>query len=157
MKVALALPASSFRRRLGKDLLAQAFEALAREDYDVILLTYDPNVEINVVGAQAAGFAEQYHGHNGYRDLMRVWGAEWQSPRYKPEALFDLGDRWIIRMGVSGRGRTSGVELGQTVGYVLAWRDGAIVRMDVYWDWTDCRDALGLGSSASSTVATRRG
>ena len=95
---------SRVRERVAKLLLARAFEALAREDYEVIMLTYDPGVEIRIIGddARAAGFAERYHGHQGYRDVMRVWRTEWVDP--SPDELIDLGDRWIVRMTLSGRG-----------------------------------------------------
>ena len=54
-------------------MLARAFEALAREDYEIILLTYDPGVEITIIGdkGMAVGFAEHYHGHQGYREWTR--------------------------------------------------------------------------------------
>jgi len=147
---------SRVRERVAKLLLARAFEALAREDYEVIMLTYDPGVEIRIIGddAYAAGFAERYHGHQGYRDVMRVWRTEWVDPRFTPDELIDLGDRWIVRMTLSGRGARSGAEVTQTCGYVQDGVGGLIVHMDFYWDWSACVELCGLGDGSASTVST---
>jgi ketosteroid isomerase-like protein len=147
----LALPPGSpIRERVAKRMLARAFEALARDDYEVILLTYDPGAEITIIGDEgmAVGFAEHYHGHQGYRDMMRTWRAVWVKPRFTPEALIDLGDRFVVRLNLTGRGASSGAEVAQTSGYVLHLADGVIVRMDIYWDWSACVEALGLHARA---------
>jgi len=57
---------------------------------------------------------------------------------------------------LTGRGARSGAEVAQTSGYVLDWADGAIVRMDVYWEWSACVEALGLHDRATSVVSTGR-
>ena len=68
-KLALAaIPrGSAVRGRVAKQLLARVFEALAREGYETVMLTYDPDVEITIVGdeARAVRVAERYRGHQG--------------------------------------------------------------------------------------------
>ena len=155
-KLALALsPGTPVRERFAKRAVARAVEALAREDYEVVLLAYDPDAEITMVGDEpsAVGFAEHYPGHQGYRDLMRTWRVAWVSPRFTPEALIDLGDRFVVRVKVSGRGVSSGAEVAQILGYVLDFADGVVVRMDIYWDWSACVEALGLHDRATSAAS----
>jgi len=94
------------------------------------------------------GFAERYHGHEGYREFLRLWRAEWSDVRYKPEALIDLGDRLVMRVTTTARGASSGAEVTLTAGYAL-WTDGAVVRQDFYWDWSACVEALGLSDQAA--------
>jgi ketosteroid isomerase-like protein len=144
-KLLLALPAHSrIKKGIQQRVLSRAMEALSRGDYEVVLLTYSPDVEINVNGGAAVGFADHYRGHAGYREALGVWRAAWMGPRFSPEGLIDFGDRWVVRMRITGRGTISGADVAHTVGYVLDWADGLIVRMDVYWEWTECVSALGL-------------
>jgi ketosteroid isomerase-like protein len=152
VKLMVALPPDlAVKRRLVRSYLARGAKALAREDYELVLLTYDPEVEITNIGddALALGFAVRYHGHQGYRELMRVWRGEWVSPRFTPVAVTDLGDRFVVRIKLTGRGASSGAEVAQTCGCVLAFADGAIVRMHIYWDWSECVEALGLTHHAA--------
>jgi len=156
VKLMLALPPGlGAKRRLVKSFLARGFKALARADYELVLLTYDADMEITNVGddALAVGFAERYHGHQGYLDLMRHWHAAWLRPRYAPEAVIDLGDRFVVRIKLTGRGASSGAEVAQTCGCVLDFAHGAVVRMHIYWDWSECVEALGLGDRATAAAS----
>src|SRR5438552_3815464 len=48
----LALPPGwEVKRRIVKSFLVRGAKALAREDYELVLLTYHPNVEITNIGA----------------------------------------------------------------------------------------------------------
>jgi ketosteroid isomerase-like protein len=147
VKLMLVLPPGwEVKRRLVKSFLARGAKALAREDYELVLLTYDRDVEIINIGddALALGFAQRYHGHQGYLELMRLWRAAWLRPRYAPEAVTDLGDRFVVRIKLTGQGASSGAEVAQTCGCVLDFARGAVVRMHIYWDWCACVQALGL-------------
>jgi ketosteroid isomerase-like protein len=95
-----------------------------------------------------------YHGRQGYRDMMRTWRAAWASPRFTPQALMDLGDRFVVRVKLSGRGVSSGAEVAQIASYVLDFADAAVVRMDFYWDWSACVEALGLHDRTTSAAST---
>jgi ketosteroid isomerase-like protein len=157
VELMLALPpGSEVKRRIIKSFLARGAKALAREDYELVLLTYDRDLEITNVGddALALGFAEHYHGHQGYRELMRLWRAAWLSPRYWPEAVSDLGRRFVVRVKLTGRGASSGAEVTQTCGCVLHFARGTVVRMDIYWDWPQCVGALGLDEHAMFAAST---
>jgi ketosteroid isomerase-like protein len=157
VKLMLVLPPGLVvKRRLVRSFLARGVKALAREDYELVLLTYHPDVEITNVGsdALALGFAEHYHGHHGYRELMRLWRAGWLSPRYRPEAVTDLGRRLVVRVRLTGRGASSGAEVTQTCGCVLDFARGTVVRMHIYWDWSECVAALGLEQRRTSAAST---
>jgi ketosteroid isomerase-like protein len=155
-KPLLALPTgSALRRRVLKRQVARGFEALSREDDEVALLAYDDDAEINIIGDEfrALGFAERYHGHQGWRDYLQLWRAEWVSARYTPEAVIDLGDRLVVRVTSTGLGASSGAEVTHSWGSVYYLGDGAVVRQDFYWDWSECVEALGLDAIASRVSA----
>jgi ketosteroid isomerase-like protein len=156
VKLVQALPPGSpVRRKLVKRLMARGWEAQSRQDDEFLLVVgYDPNVEFNLIGDdfRALGFAERYHGHEGYREYLGLWRAEWSDVRYKPEALIDLGDRLVMRVRTTARGASSGAEVTLSAAHVCWVADGAIVRQDFYWDWSACVEALGVDDNAPAVL-----
>lgn len=68
--------------------------------------------------------------------------------RYTPEHLIDLGERWVLRVGMSGRGRISGAQTNQTWGFVYGLSSrGRIARQDIYLTWDHTLAAVGLHKS----------
>jgi hypothetical protein len=63
-------PGTQLRRRGLKRLTTLGWAATSREDYEVPLLFYEPDVEIRNARevAQTLGLAESYHGHQGLPD-----------------------------------------------------------------------------------------
>ncbi len=156
-KIVLGLPPGSPLRRKGLErLVARLWAALSRGDDEVVLLAFDPDLEFNIIGADPAlaGLSENHHGHAGWLEFIERWRAEWVGSHitHTPEALIDLGDRLVVRVTLTARGATSGVDVAQTMGIVSWLAGGAVVRQDNYWGWSECVEALGLddGQSASS-------
>ena len=145
----LALPPGwSARRRVLKRISARVWAALSRGDDEVVLLAFDPEIEFNIIGAEAdlLGLADRYHGHAGWLEFIERWRAEWAGSQliHTPKALIDLGDRLVTRMTVIAQGAASGADVAQTMGIVTWFADGAVARQDNYWEWSDCVEALGL-------------
>ena len=151
-----APPGSALRRRLIQALVKRTFEAMARSDVDAMLLSYEPDAEIEMNGMGAVGLGGRYHGHDGIRavtaDVDGVF-AEW---RWEVRELADYGDAVAIRADLIAHGRTSGAPI--TV------RDGATaVRLSqrglVEWQgwyvdensWRDAREAAAAGSVTDVT------
>jgi ketosteroid isomerase-like protein len=143
-------PGSTMRRRFLKRSAVLGWDAYARGDYDVALIPFDPQYELNLFGDwfRGVGFPPRYVGHTGLIDFAEAWGAVWSSVEYDVEQLFDLGDRIVIRFTTTSRGAASGAEVRQTAGAVYKIVDGTITRMDFYWDWADCATAAGVARSA---------
>lgn len=154
----LALPPGSpVRRRAVKRAVARAWAALSRGDDEVIYrLVFDRDIEFNIIGGGAGGpppgLGERYHGHEGWREFIALWRAEWGGGHieHTPEALIDLGDRLVMRVTVAARGAASGADVAMTMGIVSWLADGAIVRQDNYYQWSECVKALGLDEVAAA-------
>jgi len=145
-KLAFSLTADSpVRRRVVKRLTTRGFEALAREDDAVVLLLIDADYELHVIGEgfRALGFAERYHGHEGWCEFIGLWRSQWTEVRYAIELLIDRSDGLIGRVTAIARGASSGAEVRQTAGYVWHFGRGAVVSQDFYWDWSECAAAVG--------------
>ncbi len=158
MKLVMALPVdSSVRRRAFKRFGERGWAAFSRGDDEVILLLVDRNVEVNHIGMpELLGLADSYRGSGGLLEFGRLWRAEWSGSQltHTPEALIDLGDRLVWRVRLTARGATSGASVDRTCGFVQWFADGALVRSDAYFQWSDCVEALGLDDVATAGLAS---
>jgi ketosteroid isomerase-like protein len=148
----LALPPGSpIRRRALKRIVARGWAALSRGDDEVALFVFDPDLEFNIIGGnpELVGLGEHHHGHAGWLEFIERWRSAWVGSQitHTPEALIDLGDRLVMRVTLTARGATSGADVAQTMGIVSWLADGAIVRQDNYYEWSECVAALGLDQS----------
>ena len=138
-------PGSYLRRRILKRTFRRAFDGAARDDYEYVLLGYEPDVELRMLGdaPRTLGLAESYHGHQGLRDLLGDMKRDMINLRWEVEQIVDLGDRIAARATAVGTGALSGVTTRNTVGYI-SWISprGTIMRLDVYWTWDETLAAL---------------
>jgi ketosteroid isomerase-like protein len=68
----------------------------------------------------------------------------WEDFRFTAEEVADLGERAFMQVRLSGRGKTSGIELEQTVFHLWTFRDGMPWRCEVFVDEEAARQAAGL-------------
>ena len=66
------------------------------------------------------------------------------SDRVEAEEIVDAGDRVVVMVHHSGRGRTSGIEVDQRYAMVWTVRDGRVMRMDLYPTRAEALEAVGL-------------
>ena len=138
-------PGSPLRRRWLKRTNALGFAAASREDYEVALLLCEPDVEISMAfeGARTVGLAESYHGHQGFLDAMRDLRQDMADSRFEPEQIIDLGDRTAVRVTFVAVGRSGGVAIRQTRGYIFYNSPrGLVARLENYLTWEDTLAAL---------------
>ena len=145
------LPANSrLRRRALIEAFSRGFAAINRDDPWFIPIGYEPDCEIYpAAGFRALGLADCYRGHAGWREIIDAVTEPRPDLRWVPERLIDLGDRWVLRLRMSGTGHLSGVPTHQTWGsvYHVSSR-GLIARQDVYWTWDETLAAAGLSGSS---------
>jgi hypothetical protein len=138
---------SRLRRRALQEGLSRVFAAVNRRDDPwFIAAGYEPDCEIYpAAGFRALGMADCYRGHAGWREITDDVREPLPDVRWAPEHVIDLGNRWVVRLGMWGSGRTSGVPTNQTWGsvYYLSPR-GRIARQDIYWTWDETLAAAGL-------------
>jgi ketosteroid isomerase-like protein len=144
-------PGSNLRRRLLKRIVRRGIEGAARDDFEFAERLFEPDVELRMFGdiARSLGLAEQYRGHQGYRDVWRDYKLELDDLRYELKQLIDLGDRIALRAVMVGRGRTSGVITRRTQGFIYTMSSRGVARQDIYWTWQEALAALDAGGPAS--------
>jgi hypothetical protein len=139
-------PATSrMRRRALLELLSRGFAGATRGDYWFVPIAYEPDCEIfSAPEFRALGLADCYRGHAGWRELIDTFTEPISDVRWVPEHVIDLGDRWVLRLGMSGTGRRSGVPTHETWGTVYHMSPrGRIARQDFHWTWEDALAATG--------------
>jgi ketosteroid isomerase-like protein len=138
-------PGSQVRRRWVKRLTTHGFAAASREDYKLPLLSCEPDVEIRMAfeGARSLGLAESYHGHQGFLDFWRDLRQDMAELRVEPEQIIDLGDRVAVRGTGVAVGRSGGIAIRQTRGYIFYNSPrGLIARLEEYLTWEETLAAL---------------
>jgi ketosteroid isomerase-like protein len=143
-----ALPVGSrLRRAILLRIAAQVSGAVVRRDFDSLLAPFDPEFEYRVLGAGGLIAPDQlgtYRGHEGYREVWRLWLEASEDVRLQPEELIDLGDRLVSVTRVTGHGTRSGVPINQQVGQVFTFERGLVVRQEDFPDRHQAFEAAGL-------------
>jgi ketosteroid isomerase-like protein len=137
---------SRLRRLILLRLVAQGTSAANRRDFDVLLLGFDPEVDLWIArgGMNVPDFAGHHHGHAGYREAWRRLLEAFEDLTWEPEELIDAGDGLISVTRWSGRGTGSGVPVNQLMFQVYTLRRGLVVKQEDFADRGDALEAVGL-------------
>ena len=84
------------------------------------------------------------HGLRGFLELTAEWTEDFTDWASKPEEYTDAGDRVMVRVSQSARGKASGVSLTEDWWFVYEFRAAQIARMSIYSREADARAAVGL-------------
>jgi ketosteroid isomerase-like protein len=110
----------------------------------------DPAIEYVIVGGPSPG---RWVGLAGMAEAWRGWLNAWEGYRGEAEEYRDLdGERVLVLSRFHGRGKLSGVELGQMGAKgasVYHIRDGKVTRIVIYFDRDRTFADLGLPPETS--------
>ncbi len=147
-------PASRFRRAWLSRAVARGCAAANRKDYDVVLLTYDPEVELDL--------RESPLGHV-FTDIQvgqKRWLETWLGIREEiddltllHEEVVDFGDHLLMIGRTTGFGSSSRVPIDQPIFQLMTLRHGLIARQT---DFADRESALRAISPRMPAEATKR-
>jgi ketosteroid isomerase-like protein len=142
-------PRSRLRRTLTAHNLRRAYEAANRRDFEVLLLSFDPEIEFQFDESPVGGMLPPdlvgiHHGREAY---VRVWKAGLEVAedyRLEPECLIDCGDRVLVVGRQRGRGTTSGVPFDEPLLTLFTFRRGQVVRLKDFATRDNALEAAGL-------------
>ena len=120
-------------------------EAFDRGDYEEALQALDPEIEYDL-----SHFPEGrvYHGYDGVWEAFRTWMGTFIDYRQERE-IIDAGDRLVLVVKESGRGKTSGAPVVRTTYAVWTMRDGKVVRIKFFPDQAEAFEAAGLSEHSA--------
>jgi ketosteroid isomerase-like protein len=134
------------------DLVRSIYAAWGRGDFFGVEEWADPKtIEFVIADGPSPGRWTGLTSEEAARDFL----SPWEELRMEAEEYRALDDeRVLVFAHGSGRGKTSGVELGQMrpkVATLFHVRDGKVTRLVVYWDRERALADLGLASEAGSS------
>jgi ketosteroid isomerase-like protein len=123
------------------ELVRSLFDAWGRGDYSATEWAH-PEIEFAVVDGPSPGFWTGLEGMvAGYREVMNAW----RDYRGSAERCLELDqERVLVLIDLSGRGRTSGLELEHGAAGLFHVRDGRVTRLALYFDRQRALADLGL-------------
>jgi ketosteroid isomerase-like protein len=135
------------------DLVRSMYAAWERGDFSSVEWAH-PEIEFVIVGGPSPG---SWTGVAEMREAWRDWLSAWADYRVAADEYRELDDeRVLVLVRFSGRGKTSGLELGEMTakGAGLSHiRDGKVTRSVQYWDRDRALADLGLAPEDSSPGA----
>ena len=127
------------------EIVRRVYDAAARRDGDAVLALYDPEIEWDWTRVSGLfGQGGLYRGHERLRQWFREWSEGLDSIKYEAVDLIAAGDRVISESDMRGRGRASGVEVGDTLYAVWTIREGKVVRVVWFPTRAEALEAAGL-------------
>ena len=88
----------------------------------------------------------QADSYEGFVDVMREWLSAWERPlTIEAENFHEAGDRILVLIHWAGKGKESGAQIEGSGAHLWTFRDGLVVRYEVYRDRDEARAALGVG------------
>jgi len=119
--------------------LKKLYEEWASGDYSSTEI-FAPDMTMETFGMGDPMRSETYED---FVDLMRDWLRAWERPiTIEPEEFIQSGDRILVLIRWSGRGRESGAQIEAEGAHLWTFRDGLVVDYGVYRDREQARAAL---------------
>ena len=105
---------------------------------------YDPGIEWNASAILIPGVTGMYRGKDGVGQFWREWLGAWETSKFEYE-LLDAGDRVVLLLDQSMRGRSTGIEvqLGKYA-QVATFSNGLMVHWQAYPSQSEALEAAGL-------------
>ncbi len=124
------------------DLVRSIYADWERGDYYGSVEWAHPEIEFVVVDGPSPGGLT---GVSAVEQNWRVFQETWEDYRVKADDYRELdADRVLVLVGLSGRGKTSGLEMAQVAANILTLRDGKVTRLVMYWNRDRALADLGL-------------
>ena len=103
--------------------------------------------EVRVDASRRVFNPDVYEGREGMRRMVREIHDAWEGFTEHLEEMREAGEKVVSLHTISGRGRSSGVEVESGGGLVWTVRDGEIVLVEVFGDREEALASAGLSPS----------
>jgi ketosteroid isomerase-like protein len=125
----------------------EAYDALGlavrKGDLDAFFREY-VHPEIEWVPLEGALDVAPAHGHGPVKARMMAILDVMDEPRIEAEEIIDAGERVVIAIRISGRGRASGIDVEASWFHVVTARDDKAARIEWYGSRGEALEAAGL-------------
>jgi ketosteroid isomerase-like protein len=132
-------------RALSQENVDKARDFIAaynRRDFDAAVASFDPEVEWVLPARQSSDSCR------GPDEVKRFWEGldeTFDELRLVPQEFIDAGDLVATRLRHYGRGKLSGAVIDEEMYHQVAtFRDGRMVRIEYFGEWSEALEAAGL-------------
>ncbi len=124
------------------ELVQAVFDAYFRGDEPAVLALAAPDIVITQFPEQID--AREYHGHDGFRQVMADWTGTWDDWSIEILGAREVGDLVLATARQRGRGKGSGAPIEAEAAFVFTLRDGVIARWQMFSSEEQALQAVGL-------------
>ena len=124
------------------EVVQRLFDLFAEDGIEPALELMHPDVVVEIPPDMSAE-PDTYRGHEGVRRYFAGFNGMLDEVRYEAVEIIPIGDAVVACSRMSGRGASSGLDVGLDAYVVHELVDGKIVRMRPYPDLESARAALG--------------
>jgi uncharacterized protein len=128
--------------------LRRGYAALSRGDYEAIRELLDP--EIVLRDRPEVPDAGSYRGFEGMLSTLRDTSESFEEFRLEPTEFFEQGDKVVVFLVMTGRGRTSGVPVEERIAHLWTLREGLAVELQAFTVQADALEAAGMSRSLAA-------
>jgi uncharacterized protein len=121
----------------------RGYHAFASGDTTAALELLDPNVEVAVFTNRPDMNRQTYHGHAGFFENLGEMTDVFDDFRFEVREIAEQGDRLLATVRVTGRGRSSGVEIDSRLFHLWTLREGKATRLEIHNERELAEAALG--------------
>lgn len=123
-----------------REILDFGFDAFNRGDFDAAVTYFDP--DIVWLDPSEVPDAGVHHGPEQVKALWRSFAEQWTDMRMDPLEFAESGDRTLVRVHFSGKGRESGAPM--EIEFFQLWtiRDACALRVDSFLSREAAEEAL---------------
>lgn len=126
------------------EVVQRLFDLFAEGGVEPTLELIDPGVVVEIPPDMSAE-PDTYHGHDGVRRYFGGFEGMIDEVRYEALELTPVGDAVLAHVRLTGRGASSGLDVGLEPYVVHELADGKVVRMRPYPDLESAEAALREG------------
>jgi ketosteroid isomerase-like protein len=120
-----------------EELIRDLFERWNHGDREIDPAAVDPDAEVRSAMTRAT-----YRGYGGIKDWMAEIDEQFDSWQIAVEEMNELsGDRVMVLGSVRFRGRASGVEFDQPIGWIITFTGERVGEMRIFPDHASARNA----------------
>jgi hypothetical protein len=149
-------PRSRVRRAMLCRALVSGWDAAARKDFELVLVRYAPDVEVEFDPEfEAILGGGTFRGHDGFLKMQQAFDEAWERRERVPEFVLDLGDRGLWLGTFRLPGNISGLELEREWAQLATLRDGLVAHEQYFFGWD--KGLLAAGLDPDAIVLSSRG
>jgi ketosteroid isomerase-like protein len=116
-------------------------DAFNRRDFDSVLAGVDPDAELDEW--PVAPGARSYRGPDAIRQAIESWFDAWEWMEVEIEDMVEAGARVLVTLHQRAKGRGSAVEVEIRSFNVYTFRDGKLIRVQLFTEREPALEAFG--------------